>query len=102
MPSRFEPCGLNQMYSLRYGTIPIVRRTGGLDDTIVDAVENPTAANGIKFSDCSAQALARAMRKALALYQEPELLTRYRQNGMAAEFSWDRVVKQYLSVYRDL
>lgn len=101
MPSRFEPCGLNQMYSLRYGTIPIVRRTGGLDDTIVDAVENPTEANGIKFSDCSAHALARAMRKALALYQDAELLTRYRRNGMAAEFSWDHVVKQYLTVYRD-
>ncbi len=100
MPSRFEPCGLNQMYSLRYGTVPIVRRTGGLDDTIVDAVENLAAANGIKFSDCSAQALARAMRKALALYQEPELLIQYRQNGMAAEFSWDQVVKQYLAVYR--
>jgi starch synthase len=101
MPSRFEPCGLNQMYSLRYGTVPIVRRTGGLDDTVVDAVENPTGANGIKFSDCSAHALARAMRKALALFQEPELLTRYRRNGMAAEFSWDQVVKQYLAVYRN-
>jgi starch synthase len=101
MPSRFEPCGLNQMYSLRYGTVPIVRRTGGLDDTVVDAVENPAAANGIKFSDCSAHALARAMRKALALFQEPELLTRYRRNGMAAEFSWDQVVKQYLAVYRN-
>jgi starch synthase len=100
MPSRFEPCGLNQMYSLRYGTVPIVRRTGGLDDTIVDAVENPTAANGIKFSDCSAHALARAMRKALALYQDSELLTRYRRIGMAAEFSWDNVVKEYLAVYR--
>ncbi|MBP9901220.1 MAG: glycogen synthase GlgA [Verrucomicrobiota bacterium] len=100
MPSRFEPCGLNQMYSLRYGTIPIVRRTGGLDDTIVDAVEDPAAANGIKFSDCSAHALARAMRKALALYQDAALLAQYRQCGMAAEFSWDQVVKQYLAVYR--
>ncbi len=101
MPSRFEPCGLNQMYSLRYGTIPIVRRTGGLDDTIVDAVENPAEANGIKFSECSAHALARAMRKGLALYEDGELLNRYRRNGMAAEFSWDHVVKQYLMVYRD-
>ncbi len=100
MPSRFEPCGLNQMYSLRYGTIPVVRRTGGLDDTIVDAIENPTAANGIKFSDCSAHALARAMRKALVLYQEPELFAQYRRNAMAAEFSWAQVVQQYLAVYR--
>jgi starch synthase len=100
MPSRFEPCGLNQMYSLRYGTIPIVRRTGGLDDTVVDAVENPYGANGIKFSDCTAHALARAMRKALVLFQDPELLARYRRSGMTAEFSWDQVVRQYLEVYR--
>jgi starch synthase len=101
MPSRFEPCGLNQMYSLRYGTVPIVRRTGGLDDTVVDAMENPTTFNGIKFSDCSVNALARAMRKALVLFQDPELLTRYRRNGMAAEFSWDQAVSQYLAVYRN-
>jgi glycogen synthase len=63
-------------------------------------VEDPAAANGIKFSDCSAHALARAMRKALALYQDAALLAQYRQCGMAAEFSWDQVVKQYLAVYR--
>jgi starch synthase len=100
MPSRFEPCGLNQMYGLRYGAIPIVRRTGGLDDTVVDALEDTAASNGIKFSECSAHALARAMRKALALYQNAELMTRYRRSGMAAEFSWEQVVRRYLAVYR--
>jgi starch synthase len=64
MPSRFEPCGLNQMYSLRYGTIPIVRRTGGLDDSVVDFRDDPERANGIKFESYSSRALVKAMRKA--------------------------------------
>jgi starch synthase len=100
MPSRFEPCGLSQMYSLHYGTIPIVRAVGGLDDTIIDIREDADAADGIKFHDYSSSALAKGIRKALALYQEPELLERFRQNGMAADFSWDRTAVQYLNVYR--
>ena len=68
MPSRFEPCGLNQMYSLRYGTIPIVRATGGLDDSVIDYTENAAHANGIKFHEFTARALAKAIRKALVLY----------------------------------
>ena len=67
MPSRFEPSGLNQMYSLRYGTIPIVRATGGLDDSVIDYTEDAARANGIKFREFSARALAKAIRKALAL-----------------------------------
>ena len=100
MPSRFEPCGLNQMYSLRYGTIPIVRITGGLDDTVVDVAEDPAHANGIKFSQYSARALARSIRKALALFQERDLLTHFRRNAMAADFSWDRTAGEYLKVYQ--
>ncbi len=99
MPSRYEPSGLNQMYSLRYGTIPIVRATGGLDDSITDFTENKTRANGIKFSEYSARALARAIRKALALYQEPGLVLQCRRNGMKADFSWERTVGEYLRVY---
>jgi starch synthase len=102
MPSRFEPCGLNQMYSLRYGTIPIVRRTGGLDDTVVDVREDAAKANGIKFDECSSSALAKGIRKALALYQEPDLLPHFRKNAMAADFSWDRTALQYLDVYRNV
>ena len=84
MPSRFEPCGLNQMYSLRYGTIPIARATGGLDDTVIDVRDNPQSANGIKFHEYSAGALAKAIHKALALYEAGDLFHRFRQNAMAA------------------
>jgi starch synthase len=100
MPSRFEPCGLNQMYGLRYGTIPIVRTTGGLDDTVVDIRDDVAKANGIKFVEYSATALAKGVRKALTLYSEPELLHRYRLNAMTADFSWNRTVGEYLKVYR--
>ncbi|HEY5296872.1 MAG TPA: glycogen synthase GlgA [Verrucomicrobiae bacterium] len=100
MPSLFEPSGLNQMYSLRYGTIPIVRAVGGLDDSIIDFTENAASANGIKFYDYSARALAKAMRKALAIYQEPRLLRRFRQNGMKSDFSWKQTVNEYLKIYQ--
>jgi starch synthase len=99
MPSRFEPCGLNQMYSLRYGTIPIVRRTGGLDDTVVDIRDDPTKADGIKFTEVSSAALSKAIQKAIALYEQPELFSFFRKNAMAADFSWDRTANEYLKVY---
>src|SRR5437867_305867 len=100
MPSRFEPCGLNQMYSLRYGAIPIVRATGGLDDSIIDATEELQQANGIKFYEYSSRALAKAIRKALVLYAEPEVFRHYQGNGMTADFSWERTSARYLDVYR--
>ena len=102
MPSRFEPCGLNQMYSQRYGTIPLVRRTGGLDDTVVDISDNPERATGIKFSEYSGRALSKAMCKALVICQRPTLLRHYRKNAMAADFSWERAGEAYESVYRSL
>jgi starch synthase len=100
MPSRFEPCGLNQMYSLRYGTVPIVRITGGLDDSVIDIRENPLNANGIKFAEYSSSALSKAMRKGLALYDQPELLAKFRYNGMTADFSWNRTAERYIEVYQ--
>jgi starch synthase len=99
MPSHFEPCGLNQMYSLRYGTIPIVRATGGLDDSVIDFTQDMARANGIKFQEYSARALAKAIRKALAIYGRPELLRGYRQHAMKADFSWEQTVGKYLKVY---
>ena len=85
MPSRFEPCGLNQMYSLRYGSIPIVRATGGLDDSVVDASEDQEQADGIKFREYSGRALAKAIRKALVLYEHPDVIAHFRHNGMVKD-----------------
>jgi starch synthase len=102
MPSRFEPCGLNQMYSLRYGAIPIVRATGGLDDSVVDIREDSDRANGIKFHEYSAGALAKAMRKALVIYGQAELLSHYRRNAMQTDFSWTRTAGEYLAVFKKL
>jgi starch synthase len=102
MPSHYEPCGLNQMYSLRYGTIPIVRVTGGLDDTVVDVSEDQETANGIKFGEYSVRALAKAIRKALVLFETPEILAHYRKNGMNADFSWQRTAQSYVEIYRRL
>jgi len=99
MPSRFEPSGLNQMYSLRYGVIPIVRATGGLDDSVIDFTEDTKRANGIKFREYSARALAKAIRKALALYQRPDLLRQYQRNAMKTVFSWEQTVREYLKAY---
>jgi len=102
MPSRFEPCGLNQMYSLRYGTIPIVRVTGGLDDSVRGPNEDLEIADGIKFSDYSAAALAKAIRKALVLYEHPDLLEHFRRNAMEADFSWTRTALEYVELFERL
>jgi starch synthase len=99
MPSRFEPCGLNQMYSLRYGTIPIVRAVGGLDDTVIDIREDPERADGIKFTEYSSSALGKSIRKALALYGERPLFERFRQNAIAKDFSWDRTAVEFVALY---
>lgn len=102
MPSRYEPCGLNQMYSLRYGTIPIVRVTGGLDDSVTDLAEDTARADGIKFFEYSARALAKAMRKALVLYRNEELLEHMQRNAMLADFSWDRTCQAYVTAFERL
>lgn len=101
MPSRFEPCGLNQLYSLRYGAIPIVRRTGGLDDTVIDATDNSAQANGIKFDAAESSALLKAIQKAWLLFQDAKLLKRFRLNGMRADFSWEQVVTALEAAYRN-
>lgn len=100
MPSKFEPCGLNQMYSLRYGTIPIVRVTGGLDDSVTDISEKPDQADGIKFAEYSVRALAKSIRKALVLFENKKLMTHYVRNAMKKDFSWDRTTKEYEKFYR--
>lgn len=95
MPSRFEPCGLNQIYSLRYGTPPIVRATGGLDDTIEHLDRAARTGNGFKFYEYRADRLLETMYEALLVYRNPELLAAIRRNGMREDFSWDRSADEY-------
>ncbi|HEY0873612.1 MAG TPA: glycogen synthase GlgA, partial [Vicinamibacterales bacterium] len=97
MPSRFEPCGLNQLYSLRYGTVPIVRATGGLEDTIRDAAEPD--GNGIKFADPAPGALVAAVRRGLQLYRDGDRWSAIQKAGMAADPSWDVSAREYVKVY---
>jgi starch synthase len=102
MPSRFEPCGLNQIYSLRYGTPPVVRRTGGLADTVTDASSANIAAgtaNGFVFDDISAGSLLDAIDRALGCYTLPDVWTAMQAAGMSADFSWSRSAEAYLALY---
>ncbi|HSH28318.1 MAG TPA: glycogen synthase GlgA, partial [Thiohalobacter sp.] len=102
MPSRFEPCGLNQLYSLRYGTVPVVRRTGGLADTVIDADATTLAAGtatGFVFADPTATALEAALRQALALYRQPRVWKQLIRTAMRQDFSWKRSAAQYLELY---
>lgn len=105
MPSRFEPCGLNQMYSQRYGTVPIVRKTGGLADTVIDALPetlgNQTA-TGIVFNEASPSALLEAIKRTLILYSMPDSWKKIQVNAMGKDFSWQRSAKQYLELYQTL
>lgn len=98
MPSRFEPCGLNQLYSLRYGTVPIVRAIGGLEDTVVDA--DAPDGNGIKFAEYSRGALVAAVKRALELYADRPRWTTLQRSGMATDPSWDVSAREYVKVYR--
>jgi starch synthase len=105
MPSRFEPCGLSQLYSLRYGTVPIVHRVGGLADTVVDS--NPVnlaadAATGVVFDEPTAPALVAAVERALALYRQPTIWRAIQHTGMRQDFSWRHSAAEYLKLYDDL
>jgi starch synthase len=102
MPSRFEPCGLNQMYSLRYGTVPVVRATGGLDDTVKDVDEASGTGTGFKFREYTPGALVTAVARAVAVFQNPTIWKRIQQAGMRQELSWDASAREYVKVYRAL
>ncbi len=100
MPSRFEPCGLNQMYSLRYGTVPVVHAVGGLDDTIRTWRPNSRHANGFKFTNGSGAAIAATLRQALRLYHNPLQWNGLMSEGMSDDHSWDRAAREYVKVYK--
>jgi starch synthase len=102
MPSRFEPCGLNQLYSQRYGTIPVVRKTGGLADTVIDTSPETLAnktATGIVFNEASAGALMEAVKRVLILYTLPDSWKKMQINAMQKDFSWQRSAEDYLALY---
>jgi starch synthase len=99
MPSRYEPCGLNQIYSLKYGTVPIVRATGGLDDTIeAFDIEHGTG-TGFKFVEYTGTAMIRSVRQALHLFMDERIWRRIQLNGMAKDFSWKASAVEYVKVY---
>ncbi|MGB8952377.1 MAG: glycogen synthase GlgA, partial [Candidatus Aminicenantales bacterium] len=102
IPSRYEPCGLTQMYSLKYGTIPVVRATGGLEDTIQEFNPETKTGNGFKFQEYTAEAFLKSLEKALQIYPQKNLWRRLIQNAMASDFSWERSAQDYLRLYETL
>ena len=102
MPSRYEPCGLNQLYSLRYGTVPIVRHTGGLADSVQHFDAASGTGTGIVFNDFDVPAVRWALNTALDLYPQKKTWRRLVQNAMAADFSWQRQVQLYVDAYEAL
>jgi starch synthase len=109
VPSRFEPCGLTQLYGLAYGCVPVVARTGGLSDTVIDA--NPAAlaaggaggvATGVQFDGVNHHALCAALDRAVALYGQPDVWSAIQANGMACDFSWNASARTYAALYRRL
>ena len=105
MPSRFEPCGLNQLYSLKYGTVPVVRATGGLADTITDTNEQTRqagTANGFSFQEYSPLALSETLRRACDLYAQPELWSQLVATGMGQDWSWAPSARKYVELYQTI
>lgn len=100
MPSRVEPCGLNQMYSMRYGTVPMVRVTGGLKDTVIDFGD--AGGYGIRFLQASAADIVQSVDRAVEVYADTALLQLLRKRMMALDFSWDRSAKEYIDLYKSL
>jgi len=103
MPSKYEPCGLNQIYSLRYGTVPIVRKTGGLADTVFDwdeySAKGFTSGNGFSFNDISTHALVSTISRAIDKYHDKSIWNKIILNGMKADFSWEASATKYIDIY---
>ncbi|MEO6760367.1 MAG: hypothetical protein ABIO24_12995, partial [Saprospiraceae bacterium] len=101
MPSRVEPCGLNQMYAMRYGTVPIVRSVGGLKDTVPDIAEPDGAGRGIRFDQATTGDIGYALHRASSMYhQHPDIMHVIRERIMAVDSSWENSIAKYIQVYR--
>ena len=101
MPSRYEPCGLNQMYSLRYGTIPVVHATGGLDDSVIDVLKHPDLGTGFKFYEYEQKAFFETIVSSLELFRDGHKWTEIQKRAMAQDFSWERSARKYIEVYEE-
>jgi starch synthase len=104
MPSMFEPCGLNQMYSLRYGTLPIVNAVGGLRDTVIEKPFDDigTDGNGFVFHLPTAEDLHLTIKRALTAYQQPDVWKKMQQNAMSQNFSWEKSAERYEEIYASI
>jgi len=102
IPSRYEPCGLTQMYSLRYGTVPVVRATGGLEDTIQEYDQESSTGNGFKFKEYSASALLTSLSRAVSVFRQKERWQALLTKAMSCDFSWDRSPREYLRLYEKI
>jgi starch synthase len=100
MPSKYEPCGLNQMYSLQYGTVPVVRKTGGLADTVKDIDEYPETGNGFTFTDFNPEQLYNAIEKALTFFKNKNYWMKIVESGMKEDFSWNNSANKYLDIFK--
>ena len=100
MPSRVEPCGLNQLYAVRYGTMPVVHSTGGLKDSVIDVIEEN--GYGITFTGLGVQEMTKAIGRALEIYADTKQMSILRKKMMSLDFSWDRSAKEYIDLYKSL
>jgi starch synthase len=102
MPSRYEPCGLNQMYSLNYGTVPLVRETGGLADTVVRFNEKTGEGNGFSFKQYEGAALIKELKRALKIFEDKKTWSKIMREGMKCDFSWSSSAKKYIELYKTM
>jgi starch synthase len=102
MPSRYEPCGLNQLFGMKYGTLPIVRRTGGLADSVTPVDETTGEGTGFVFEHFTADGLRWAVARAMRVWNNQELWQRLMQNAMSRNFSWDAQALPYVELYRKI
>ncbi|HKB86630.1 MAG TPA: glycogen synthase GlgA [Ignavibacteriaceae bacterium] len=102
MPSRYEPCGLNQMYSLMYGTVPLVRETGGLADTVIKYDEKSGEGNGFMFKQYEAAAMVKELKRALKIFEDKKAWLKIMKNGMRSDFSWNSSARKYIDLYKTI
>lgn len=102
MPSKYEPCGLNQMYSLMYGTVPLVRETGGLADTVIRYNEKTGEGNGFVFKKYDANDMIKELQRALNIYNDKKTWVKIIRNGMKADFSWGTSARKYIELYKTI